>query len=106
MSLELCICTQGVVMCYQIICMRKHNGIHCISHQLCGSIATDNSICGWFTITFLSLAFPPMQICKGLTQAPPDYLTCQPGKLSQHGKRKREQTALSERLAKLSFPMG
>lgn len=104
MSLEPCVCTQGLVMCYQIICMGKHKGIHCISHLLCGSIAMDNSICGWFTITFLSLLFPPMQICEGLTQAPQAYLTCQQGKLSLRGKGRGNKPHWAKCWPSLGFP--
>lgn len=106
MSLEPCVCTQGLVMCYQITCMGKHRIriIHCISHLLCGSIAMNGSISGWFTITFLSLLFPPMQICEGLTQAPLAYLTCQPGKLSSHGKGRGNKPHSAKCWPSLHFP--
>lgn len=100
MSLEPCVCTQGFVMCYQIICMRKHKAIHCISRLLWVSIATDSSICGWFTITFLPLFFPPMQICEGLTQAP----LCQPGNLSRHGKGRGNKPHWAKGWPSLVFP--
>lgn len=104
MSLDPCVCTQGLVLCFQIICMGKQKGIHCISHLLCVSIAMDNSICGWFSITFLSLLFPPMQVCEGLPQAPPAYLRCQPGTLSLHGEGRGNKPHGAKHWPSLGFP--
>lgn len=104
MSLEPCVCTQGLVMCYQIICVGKHRIIHRMSHLLCGSIAMNGSTCGWFTITFLSLLFPPTQICDRLTQAPPAYLTCQPRKLSPQGKGRGNKPCSAKCWPSLHFP--
>lgn len=103
MSLEPCVCTQGLVLLPNRL--QEEMQMHPLNRlPALGSIAVDYSICVWFTITLLSFIFPPMQICEGLIQASSAHLTCQPGKLRQCGKGRRNKPHWVKCWPSLVFP--